>query len=423
MTTIEQLNVFDFEAIVDPHNIHKNESVSATAATTAADVLIPIIGEEPPTVIEESPTVIEESPAVIEEPPAVIEESPAVIEEPPAVIEEPPAVIEESPAVIDIKPRSRKMTYSIKQLDSCQDSVFTGYYIPSAEEIPFYEPFDWGIIADGHGKAFTLSGRREPFMGFKKAFDALDHEKIVFSEDPVAYIQQMIPFHLYPANVGATFLMFKAFKNRIEIYSIGDSSARVFVNKELVYANELHTIGSEKEVKRLAERNIKYNIVPNKSPRILDETHLIMEDSDTVTFYNRNYNFGLSLTQSIGHHSMTGFDPERKTIEFDDEAEVQIVIASDGVFDVVCNEMDGPFLANVEEADELVDFAEARWKQQWWNSITQERRNAYMKNPKNREKIGTLVEFQGADGKVYYEYESTTFPDYDDISCVVWTQR
>jgi len=251
----------------------------------------------------------------------------------------------------------------------------------------------------------------------------LDHKQIVLSEDPVAYIQEMIPFHLYPANVGATFLMFKAFKNRIEIFSVGDSSARVFVNKNLVYVNELHKIGSEKEVTRLADQNIKYTYHPGISPRILDETHLIMESSNTVTFYKGITNIGLSLTQSIGHHGITGFDPERKTIEFEDEDEVQIVIASDGVFDVVCDEIDGPFLANAERAEELVDFAEARWKQQWWNSITQEARNTYMKNIRNKNKMESLTEFQGADGKIYYEYDSTIFPDYDDISCVVWSQR
>lgn len=365
----EQLNVFNFEATLES----RTDADIPTAAVAPLDIAIP----------------------------SLIEEG------------------SEEPLIIDIKPRSRKISYGIKQLDSFQDSVFTGTSYIATEEAD--ESFDWGIIADGHGKAFTLGGKREPFMGFKEAFDALDHEKIALSEDPVAYIQQMIPFHLYPENVGATFLMFKAFKNRIEIYSIGDSSARVFVNKELVYSNELHKIGSEKEVKRLTD--IKYTIHNGISPRIIDENHLIMETSNTVTFYSETSNFGLSLTQSIGHHSITGFEPERKTIEFEDEDEIQIIIGSDGVFDVVCNEIDGPFLANVETAEELVDFAEARWKQQWWNSITQDARNIYMKNPKNRAMMETLVEFQGADGKIYYEYDSTAFPEYDDISCVVWSQR
>jgi serine/threonine protein phosphatase PrpC len=376
MTTIEQFNAFDFEAMLKSR-IDKNESIYSVT-------------------VDVNPTIMEEEDNLVSEEPSV---------------------------VIDIKPRSRKMSYGIKQLDSSQDSVFTGSYIPTEKEADDYEAFDWGIIADGHGKAFSLSGRCEPFMGFKEAFDVLDHEVIALSKDPVAYIQHMIPFHLYPENVGATFLMFKAFKNRIEIFSIGDSSARVFVNKELVYSNELHKIGTEKEVKRLVDENIKYTIHNGISPRIIDDSHLIMETSNTVTFYSGASNFGLSLTQSIGHHSITGFAPERKTIKFDDEDEVQIVIGSDGVFDVICNEIDGPFLAKVEEATELVDFAEARWKQQWWNSITQEARNKYMKNPKNREKMEGLIEFRGADDKIYYEYESTIFPDYDDISCVVWSQR
>jgi len=321
--------------------------------------------------------------------------------------------------VIDIPPRTRKMSHAISQLDSCQDSVFTGSYENAQES------FDWGIISDGHGKLYSpYEHIRVPFMAFKEAFDALDHIAIVLSEDPVAYIHKMIPFELYPVNVGATLLMFKAFKNRVDIFSVGDSSARVFINKELVYMNELHKIKSDKEVKRLSEQKIHYTVNLDKCHRILDENHLIMEPSSTVTFHNdKGLDFGLSLTQSIGHHGITGFDPERKTIEFSCDDEVQIIIGSDGLFDVVCHEIDGLFLAQVEEADALVKFADSRWKQEWLNTITEQSRKFYMSLNGYMEQMTTLKNVEMPDGKIYYEYERTTFPEYDDISCVVWSQR
>ena len=326
----------------------------------------------------------------------------------------------ETPVIIDIKPRMRNMSNAIKQLDSGQDSVFTGSY--SAPDPK--ESFDWAIISDGHGKTFSYKdGKRVPYMIFNQAFEALDHLEIALSDDPVAYIQKMIPPTLYPPNIGATFLMLKVFQNRAEIFSIGDSSARVYINKTLVYKNELHKITSDKEIVRLAKQNIPYEINKGDAPRILDGNHLIMESSDTVTFYKGDTEYGLSLTQSIGHHGMTGFEPERKTIEFGDEDEVQIIIGSDGLFDIVCDKIDGPFLADVEHANNLIEFAEKRWLQKWILCITPVSRDSYMKYKSYREEMSGLKLVDMPDGNSYYEYEETGFPLLDDISCVVWSQR
>jgi len=55
------------------------------------------------------------------------------------------------------------------------------------------------------------------------------------------------------------------------------------------------------------------------------------------------------------------------TLYFPVESSLQIVIASDGVFDVMNHEVEEDYnvLCNSQTADEVVDFAVARWKQDW----------------------------------------------------------
>jgi serine/threonine protein phosphatase PrpC len=320
--------------------------------------------------------------------------------------------------IIDIK-KIRQMTSDIKQLDSCQDSVFTGSIV-----LEDSTRIDWGIITDGHGSTIALDNdkmtyERKPYLKFKQAFDALDHAAIILSDDPVTLIHQLIPDNLYPVNVGATLIMFKVVDNRVEFFSIGDSSIRMYVNGSLVYKNELHKISSEKERLRLKTQNIPYHINKDKAPLILDEDHMIMEDADRISFAT----FALSLSQSIGHHSKTGFEPEKKTIEFESEDVIQIVLSSDGVSDMICDQVDDPFLSTVDTAAEVVEFAEKRWKKDWFNCITDKSRDTYMKHKKYREEMENLKRADMPDGKTYYEYEKTKFPQYDDISCIVWSQR
>jgi serine/threonine protein phosphatase PrpC len=327
-----------------------------------------------------------------------------------------------------IKPRVRKMTSDIRQLDSAQDSVFTGRYEAMNETD---ESFDWCIITDGHGKSYypdltsmrdkNPTKKREPCMMFKMAFDSLDHQELVMSADPIKYIHEKIPDDTYHVNIGATFLMSKIYANRAEFLSVGDSGIRVYKNKTLVYKNELHKISSEKERNRIREQKIRHIVEDGKCPRIINETHLIMDDSKVVYFIEDDYS--LSLTQSIGHHGKTGFDPELKTVEFEDEDEIQIILGSDGIFDMVCQETDNEFLSSVESAEELATFAENRWRQDWTLCITAEEWKKYMKYKDFQKTMADLKNWQTPNGEEYYEYEITKFPIFDDISCVVWSQK
>jgi len=104
--------------------------------------------------------------------------------------------------------------------------------------------------------------------------------------------------------------------------------------------------------------------------------------------------FNLSLTQSLGHHNFTGFLPEVVTVPFLPMDEVQIVIASDGLFDIIKDDDSSDLLLlATASATEIAEFAEKRWKQEW----------KYIPDIANPE-----------------EFSYTHFPGFDDVSVGVW---
>jgi len=110
--------------------------------------------------------------------------------------------------------------------------------------------------------------------------------------------------------------------------------------------------------------------------------------------------FSLSLTQSVGHHNYTGFNPEIAEIPFSHLDEVQILIASDGLFDIIQTDPpseDMTFLGDVtNDATAIAEFAERRWRQDW----------KYIPDEKEPE-----------------EFSVTQFPAYDDIAVGVWSYK
>jgi len=276
--------------------------------------------------------------------------------------------------------QSKRMTCAVNQLDSKQDSVFVGRHIATGldEDI---ENFDWMINADGHGSYYTHLGKT-PDYSFQTQFDALDKDELVSAKDPLVYIDEKIKYESYRYNVGSTLQIVRIFdpvdeKRRVEYFGIGDSEMRIFENKKLVVENIPHKIDLEKEQARNSARKDGINHVMQKGDFTLfvkASNMISLAPSSTITFFKtlpngRMQDLWLSMSQSAGHHGITGYDPELLTMYFSVNSTLQIVIGSDGVFDVMNHEVEEDYniLCNSQTADEIVDFATSRWKQDWHN--------------------------------------------------------
>ena len=173
-------------------------------------------------------------------------------------------------------------------------------------------------------------------------------------------------------------------------YNAGDSECLIFVNGKLVFESVSHTLSRPGERARLAPLLSEIRpITPAWAPIPTTATRMTVHRSDIS-----NFKTGESIvpTMALGHNNMTNFEPDVHTLRFEKTDHVRIVSGSDGFWGMIVKKLDEDFLKNAK-LEELVAFAEKRWKQEW----------EYV-----------------ADIKKPDSFEVTSFPGYDDITVCLW---
>lgn len=272
-------------------------------------------------------------------------------------------------------------------------------------------PVDVIAIFDTHGHDFFVNMIREenlhehfskknPAESIQQAIDIKINKKKE-QHNNVPYIsgtsyRKYIKNKITDANIrcsGSTLSFAKIYRNtitkKVKIITewLGDSPIFIFINNELVFQSEIHHASNESEVMLLLEKGIIEKIETSANGfRVLSE--------DTITRYPGKYIIFttgeiLAITRSLGHARITSIELQKHIIECTTEDEVKVVIFSDGVGDMLNLDIDLEKIKTYS-AEEIVDFAEKRWKKVW-----------------------------------NYGSTKTTFPSngYDDCSCAIWCQQ
>jgi serine/threonine protein phosphatase PrpC len=294
-------------------------------------------------------------------------------------------------------------------MDSCvrglcknQDVVFTGISNLRGE------PFNYGIVMDGHGS--------DEFISFMKR---LDWTCIVSCDDVWENIYSILMTNNYLTG-GSTLIVMRAFINRIEVISVGDSVILIHKNGELSFTNEKHTHNNFKEKERLKTITTYQGI---KKPK--DYIPIIRNSNEmqaTLSYYNyfgtisypRSHH--LAMTQCLGHGNITGYEPERHIEYFEENDSMHILMGSDGLFDMlllkkniqITPDLTPTDLEDIQRdqidiltmnATELVEKVEKRWKKCDW---------IYHWHNKDYSKIVYPLSFEGV---------------YDDICAIIWKNK
>jgi serine/threonine protein phosphatase PrpC len=242
----------------------------------------------------------------------------------------------------------------VKGLDKNQDIAYCG----RANFEDSSKNYDWFVGCDGHGKIGNDN--------FIEILKKVDWTNIMRQENSLDALLYVIKDKKYNFQTGSTYYEAKIYNNRVEICSVGDSKIKVFVNKQIVYSTTPHNLKNQKERERLRERIEKGKMIIEKCENIPE-----MQNSNTIKFvkgeyyYFDNKNTKLAMTQSLGHNNITGLQPEKEVIHFEEGLEVQVIGGSDGLWDVVMeNEVYD------KDVDTLLTLAESRWIGEWnidWN--------------------------------------------------------
>jgi serine/threonine protein phosphatase PrpC len=248
--------------------------------------------------------------------------------------------------------------------------------------------FDWGVLLDGHGYDSYINMMR-----------CIDWQSIMTAEKPWQTLHNLIQTgrFVYSSETGSTLLMLRAYSDRLETLSIGDSGLAIYKNGVRVYKSTEHNSKNDSEMARLKSRNVRF-VKSSKVPFLVSSTSMRMKVPDYAIFDNGDR---IAPTQSLGHCNITGYSPEIHTEYFAPEDEVRCVLYSDGFGDMFLFEADDKEEQMNDErdiltmtAEELVNKAASRWEQLWkvyHDEDTPEVFSECAFDLKSRDDVGVLV--------------------------------
>lgn len=234
--------------------------------------------------------------------------------------------------------------------------------------------FHYMIVADGHGKGNYIKILSSEHFSWDSVV-AETSSKNMYSKihTQVQHIVNEIKDFAFVTdftNDGSTLSIVKIYKKMIKCYWVGDSQIRIYKNNDTIFKSSNHNGRNKKELTRLMEtydKSHKVEIIPSLS--IVDSNTLTMKKHPQIHFFINAICEKMMLTRSLGHNEKLFPSFQTKTIMLDNEKGVRIIVASDGFWDMYCeNEHsttnDKSFLLS-SDAKSLAQQAFERWNQTW----------------------------------------------------------
>jgi len=218
------------------------------------------------------------------------------------------------------------------------------------------EKFQWTMLNDGHGDDICIN--------FIRSITQERKDALIGSASPIhalaEYIDHTAGIPKWQSS-GATCVIVKCYKDRVECISSGDSQFIVFKNGELIYVSKEHNCQNEAERQRITEMG--YSFIQSSNIKLLSETILVPVDSGYVGFPDGTQ---LACTQALGHNSKTGYLPETYEFPLAPNETYRVVLGSDGLYDMTMmdNAQDIQDLLT-KTSQEICNKTVSRWLQEW----------------------------------------------------------
>jgi serine/threonine protein phosphatase PrpC len=243
---------------------------------------------------------------------------------------------------------------SLEQMHAHQDQTYSGKFID--EETG--ESGDWAMVTDGHGTSMCIN--------FLRSIPSDVMDRFIGSPVPANTL-----FDHINANVrlgerqcsGATMCLVKVYFDRIVCINVGDSQAAIYKNGELAFISVEHNCYNEREKERLRGLYSDICFIQSRTLELLTDSKMTYTESEYAKFSN---NVMLATTQAIGHNGRTGIAPDVTTIHYEPGDVMQVVIGSDGFWDMVMKHNEDEMLSfATKSSNELLSLCMGRWLQEW----------------------------------------------------------
>ena len=222
------------------------------------------------------------------------------------------------------------------------------------------------VVCDGHGTDTVIDRIRNfDFGKFCENIKDLEPDTVINEVQKVTDTPDTIQVGKIGRNSGSTITVVVATTNNIKIAWLGDSSALLFKDFELILTTREHSSTQDSEgIKYISEKN------NGKDPCISSYSCQVgntgkMEQIWKPYIKHANYLQGTvdkcALTRALGHGGHTYGIPEKITIPIDSNSSWKLIIASDGLHDVIGKNQEDLAIISQMSADELVNIATYRW--------------------------------------------------------------
>jgi len=234
-------------------------------------------------------------------------------------------------------------TSALNQLGSGQDFVTHGR---------LEDEFDYLVVADGHGRGKITELLSSP---------SFDWESIVMNESGetiLSAINKEIELKVVDTyRDGSTITIAKIYPTEIKVYSMGDSQAQIKIN-DVYYKTKNDNIASVATEIKEGEIEVAN---PHWSQRILNDTDITVTEGRYFILTNGEK---LAMIRALGHELSTVQKMNELSLPIALDDEVRILVASDGLWDVV---YEPELLSQFPEYDatDFVKLASDRWEQEW----------------------------------------------------------
>ena len=235
------------------------------------------------------------------------------------------------------------ITSAINQLGSGQDFVTYGQ---------IENKFDYLVVADGHGRGKITELLSSP---------SFDWEDIVMNdsgETILSAINKEIELKVNDTyRDGSTITIAKIYPTQIKVYSMGDSQAQIKINEVYYKTNNDNIASVANEIK---EGTIEV-ANPHWSQHILNDTDITVTEGRYFILTNGEK---LAMIRALGHELSTLQKMNELTLPIELDDEVSILVATDGLWDVV---YEPELLSKFPEYDaaDFTKLASDRWDQEW----------------------------------------------------------
>jgi serine/threonine protein phosphatase PrpC len=253
-----------------------------------------------------------------------------------------------------IETHNVEIDMGLAQLCKGQDQTYSGVFIDEETQ----EEGTWAMVTDGHGSNTCINYLRS----IKQ--DKLN--EIIGKTSPVETMAKYINENARIANFessGATMCLVKIYKDRILCINCGDSRVMVYKNDKKIFLSKEHNSFNMNERRRIEACYPGVKIEKTTNIKIVSETKMIGIIGEYIEFPSGTR---LMTSQALGHNGHTGYSPDYETIYYDKNDSLRIIIASDGLWEMVLKDNEEEILKLAKmQCKDLLDFAVKRWLQEW----------------------------------------------------------